>query len=285
MTYSFFITNYLLLLWLLYYQNLKRFHRVVFLEEGAMYHFWHIFYRFLSRIFWPSLCKNEIDDIFFFHHELSSSAMLSLLSKFKKISPCSFLRRGRYIPLLAYFLLIFLTNIEAFIVQKTKSMTYSFFIMNYLLLLWLLYYQNFKRFYRVVFLGEDAIYHFWHILYRIFSQIVRPSLCKNEIDDIFFFHHELSSSAMLSLLSQFQKISPCRFLRRGAIYHFGHIFYRFLSRIFRPSLCKNEIDDIFFFHHELSSSAMVTLLSKFKKISPCSFLRRGRYVPLLAYFL
>ena len=118
MTYSFFIMNYLLLLWLLYYQNFKRFHSVVFLKEGTIYHFWHIFYRFLSRILRPLLCKNEFDDIFFLHHELSSSAMLSLLSKFKTISLCSFLRRLRYIPLLAYFLLISLTNIEAFIVQK-----------------------------------------------------------------------------------------------------------------------------------------------------------------------
>ena len=101
MIYSFFIMNYLLLL---YYQNFKRFHCVVFLEEGTIYHFWHIFCRFLSRILRPSLCKNEFDDIFFFHHELSSSTMVTLLSKFQKISPCTFLRRGRYIPLLAYFL-------------------------------------------------------------------------------------------------------------------------------------------------------------------------------------
>ena len=162
--------------------------------------------------------------------------------------------------------------------------------MNYLLLLCLAYYQNFKRFHRVVFLEEGAIYHFWHIFYRFLSQIVRPSLCKNECDDIFFFHHELSSSAMVTLLSKFQKISPCSFLRRGRYipflaYHFWHIFHRFLSRILTPSLCKNEVDDIFFFHHELSSSAMITLLSKFQKVSPCSFLRRGRYVPLLAYCL
>ena len=129
------------------------------------------------------------------------------------------------------------------------------------------------------------MYHFWHIFYRFLSRIFWSSLCKNEIDDIFFLHHELSLSAILSLLSQFQKISPCSFLRRGAIYPFGHIFYRFLSRILSPSLCKIKVNDIFFFHHELSSSAMVTLLSKFQKISACSFLRRGHYIPLLAYFL
>ena len=110
--------NYLFLLCLVYYQNFKRFHCVVFLVEGAIYHFFRIFYWFLSRILRPSLCKNKIDDIFFFHHELSSSAMVTLLSKFKKISPCSFLKRRRYIPLLAYFLYISLTNIEVFIVQK-----------------------------------------------------------------------------------------------------------------------------------------------------------------------
>ena len=129
--------NYLLLLCLVYYRNFKRFYRVVFLEECAIYHFWHIFYRFLSRILSPLLCKNEFDDIFFF-------------------------------------------------------------IMNYLLLPWLLYYQNFKRFHRVVFLEVGATYHFWHIFYRFLPGILRPSLWKNEFDDIFFFHHELSSSAMVT---------------------------------------------------------------------------------------
>ena len=247
--------NYLLLLCLVYYQNFKRFHRVNYLEKGAIYHFWHIFYRFLSQIVRLSLCKNEFDDIFIFHHELSSSAMLSLLSKFQKISPCSFLRRGRYIPLLAYFFYRFLSQILRSLLCKNEFDDIFFFIiMNYLLLLCLAYYQNFKRFHRVIYLEEGAIYHFWHIFYRFLSQIVRPSLCKNEFDDIFFFHHELSSSAMLSLLSKFQKISPCNLLRRGRYipllaYHFWHIFHRFLSRILSPSLCKNEVDDIFFFHH------------------------------------
>ena len=158
--------------------------------------------------------------------------------------------------------------------------------MNYLLLLCLVYYRNFKRFHRVVFLEEGAMYHFWHIVYRFLSRILRPSLCKNEFDDIFFFHHELSSSAMVSLLSKFQKVSPCSFLRRGRyIPLLAYFFYRFLSQILRPSLGKKEFDDIFFFHHELSSSAMLSLLSKFQKISPCYLLRRGRYIPLLAYFL
>ena len=146
--------NYLLVLWLLYYQNFKRFHRVVFLEEFAIYHFWHIFFRFLSEY-------------------------------------------------------------SGLHCAKRNSMTYSFFIKNYLLLLWLFYYQNFKRFHCVVFLEEGALYHFWHIFYRFLLRILRPLLCKNEADDIFFFHHELSSSAMLSLISKFQKISPCSFLRRG----------------------------------------------------------------------
>ena len=157
--------------------------------------------------------------------------------------------------------------------------------MNYLLLLCLVYYRNFKRFHRLVFLEEGAIYHFRHISYRFLSQIVRPLLCKNELDDIFFFHHELSSSAMVSLLSKFQKISPCSFLRRGRYISLLAFFYRLLSQILRPSLCKDEFDDIFFFHHELFSSAMLSLLSKFQKISPCNLLRGGRYIPLLAYFL
>ena len=156
--------KYLLLLWLLYYQNLKRFHRVVFLEEGAIYHFWHIFFIDFSHKYCGLHCA------------------------------------------------------------KTNSMTYSFFIINYLLLLWLLCYKNFKRIHRVVFFEDGAIYHFWHI------------------------------------------------------------FNRFPSRNMSP-LCKKEFDDIFFFHHEWSSSPMVTLLSKFQKSSPCSFLRRGRYIPLMAYFL
>ena len=155
--------------------------------------------------------------------------------------------------------------------------------MNYLLLLCLVNYRNFKRFHRVVFLEEGAIYHFWHIFYRFLSPILRPSLCKNKFDNIFFFHHELSSSAMLSLLSKFKRFHRVVFLEEGAIYHFGiYFFYRFLSQILRSSLCKDEFDDIFFFHHELSSSAILSLLSKFQNISLCSFLRRGRYIPLMA---
>ena len=224
-TYSFFIINYLLMLCLVYYQNFKRFHRVVFLVEGALFPFWHIFWRFRSKIWRPSLCKNKFDDIFFFHPKLSSYAMFSFLSRFEKNSPCSFVSRGRFIPTLAHFLKISLTNIEAFIVQKQIRWYFLFFTS------WIFFYD------------------------------------------------------MLSLLSKFEKISPHTFLSRGRFIPILAHFLKILLKIWRSSLCKNEVDDTFFFHHELFSYAMLSLLSKFQKISPCSFLRRGRFIPILAHFL
>ena len=115
MTYYFFMMNYLLMLSFVYYHNFKRFHLVVFLVEGALYQVWNIFSTFITLR--PSLWKkNEFDDIFFFHDELSSYPMLSILSQFQKISPWSFLNRGRFIPSLKHFLNFY--NIEAFIVKK-----------------------------------------------------------------------------------------------------------------------------------------------------------------------
>ena len=153
--------------------------------------------------------------VFFFHHELSSYAMLSLLSKLQKISLSSFLSRGCCKPTLAHFLEIWPENMEAFIVQ-TNSITYSFFIMNYLLMLCLVYYQNFKRFHCVVLLVEGAANQLWHIFLRFGPRIWRPSLGKNEFDDIFFFHHELSSYAVLKKTAWWNK--------EGALYQLWHIF-------------------------------------------------------------
>ena len=159
----------------------------------------------------PSLWKNEFDDIFFFHDELSSYAVLSILSQFQKISPWSFLNRGRFIPSLKHFLNFY--NIEAFGVKKTNSMTYYFFhaeLSNYATLSILSQFQKISPW---SFLSRGrfilSLKHFLNF-YNIEAFIV-----KNEFDDILFFHDELSSYAMLSISWQFQKISSWNFLNRG----------------------------------------------------------------------
>ena len=150
--------------------------------------------------------------------------MLRLSSKFQKISPCSFLSRGRFITILAHFL-------------------------------------------------------------KIWPKNIGPSLCKNKFDDIFFFHPELSLYAMLRLLTKFQKISPCSFLSRGRYITILSHFIKIWPKNMGPSLCKNKFDDIFFFFHHELSYVMLSLLSKFQKISPCSFLGKGRFIAILAHFL
>ena len=111
-------------------------------------------------------------------------------------------------------------------------------------------------------------------------------MCKNEFDDMFFFHHEYKSSyAMFSLSSKFQNILLCSFLSRERFIPILAHFVKISPKNMGPSLCKNLFDDIFFFHHELSSYAMLRLSSNIQKISPCSFLSRGRFIPILAHFL
>ena len=221
--------------------------------------------------------------MFFFHHELSSCALLSLLSKFQEFSPCSFLSRGRFIPILAHFLKISLKNMEAFITQK-RIQIHSFLIKNYLLMLCLVYYQNFKRFHHIVFLVEGALYQFWHIS-KDFAHEYWSLHCgkKNLIAFSFFF---INYILMLCLVyyQNFKRFHFVVFLVKGALFPFWHIFWRFRSKIWRPSLCKNEFD-IFFFHPELSSYAIFSLLSKHQKISPYSFVSRWRFIPSLAHFL
>ena len=90
---------------------------------------------------------------------------------------------------------------------------------------------------------------------------------------------------MLSLLSQFQKISPCSFLSRGRFIPILVLFLKILLKNMEASIVQKRIRWHIIFHHELSSNAMLRLLSKFQKISPCSFLSRGRFIPILAHFL
>ena len=222
--------------------------------------------------------------MFFFHHELSSCALLSLLSKFQKFYPCSFLSRGRFIPILAHFLKISLKNMEAFIMQK-RIQRHSFFIKNYLLMLCLVYYQIFKRFHHIVFLVEGALYQFWHIS-KDFAQEYWSLHCAktNSITYSFFF---INYVLMLCLVyyQNFKRFHCVVFLVEGALFPFWHIFLRFRPKIWKPSLCKNEFDDIFFFHPELFSYVMFSLLSKHQEISPYSCVSRWRFIPSLAHFL
>ena len=96
--------------------------------------------------------------------------MLCLSSNFQKTSLCSFLSRRRFIPIFAHFL-EFLTQQHGNIhCTKTNSMTYTFFIMNYLLMLCFVYQQSLKKIHRVVFLVEGALYQFLCTFSRFLSQ-------------------------------------------------------------------------------------------------------------------
>ena len=91
---------------------------------------------------------------------------------------------------------------------------------------------------------------------------------------------------MLSLLSKFQKISPYSFLSRGRFIPILVLFLK-ISPKNMLAFVEQKINSMTysFCHHDLSPYAMLRLLRKFQKISPCSFLSRGRFIPFLAHFL
>ena len=208
--------------------------------------------------------------------------MLRLSLKFQKISLCSFLSRRHFIPILTHFLKILLQNMEASIVQNQIRWHILFFIMAYLPMQCLGYYQNFKRFYRVVILVEYIYSHFGTFSEYFPQKYGGLHLAKTNLMTYSFF---ILNYLMLCLFhyQNFNRFHCVVFLVEGAVFQLWHFgtFSKDFTQKYRSRLCaRTNFDDIFFFHHDFSPYAMLRLLRKFQKISQCSFPSRGRYISL-----